>query len=216
MFASVLPGDAQAALALLGQKNPFPAETYLAGGSALALQYGHRRSVDFDFFTPTAFDPKKLATSLSLVGSFQTDVAKGISLLGTFQGVKLSCFCYEYPLIQQPLSYLGISIAHPDDIGPMKLVAVCDRGTKRDFVDIYTLVQHGMSLDAMFALYEKKYRLLESNQYTLVRAIGYLDEAELTDMPEMLVSLSWDTVKQFFIAESVRLGKQYIEGRSAG
>lgn len=212
MFASVLPGDAQAALAVLGQKNPFPSETYLAGGSALALQYGHRRSVDFDFFTPTAFDPKKLAASLSLIGSFQADLAKGISLLGTFQGVKLSCFRYEYPLIQRPLSYLGISIAHPDDIGPMKLVAICDRGIKKDFVDIYTLVQNGMSLDAIFALYEKKYGLLDSNRYTLVRAIGYFDEAELTDMPEMLTSLSWDEVKRFFVAESMRLGKQYIEG----
>lgn len=212
MFASVLPGDAQAALALLGQSDPFPPETYLAGGSALALQYGHRRSVDFDFFTPTAFDPKKLATSLSLVGSFQTDLAKGTSLLGTFQGVKLSCFRYEHPLIQRPLSYLGISIAHPDDIGPMKLVAICDRGTKKDFVDLYTLVQNGVSLDTAFALYEKKYGLLDSHRYTLIRAIGYLDEAELTDMPEMLTPLSWDEVKLFFIAESVRLGKQYVEG----
>ncbi|MBI5614082.1 nucleotidyl transferase AbiEii/AbiGii toxin family protein [Candidatus Gottesmanbacteria bacterium] len=212
MFESVLPKNAQTALALLGNSNPFPSDTYLAGGSALALHFGHRKSVDFDFFTPTAFDPKKLSESLSLLGSFDEEVAKGISLIGKFQGVKLSCFQYQYSLLKQPLVHLGVLVAHPNDIAPMKLVAICDRGTKKDFVDIYTMVQNGLTLEDMFTLYDKKYGLLESNRYTLCKALGYLDEADLTDMPEMLISLSWKEVKQFFIAQAMRLGKQYIEG----
>ncbi|MBI3577373.1 nucleotidyl transferase AbiEii/AbiGii toxin family protein [Candidatus Gottesmanbacteria bacterium] len=215
MFGSVLPDNAQAALALLGQNKPFPADTYLAGGSALALQLGHRRSVDFDFFTPTPFNAKKLSKSLSALGVFQEEVALGISLIGIFQGVKISCFQYEYPLIHRAIAYQNIAIAHPHDIAPMKLVAITDRGVKKDFVDLYAIIHQGVSLDEMFIFYEQKYHLLESNKYTILKALGYFEEADQTDMPEMLIPLTWEEVKGFLSKESMQLAKKLLEGTTS-
>lgn len=60
MFESALSGNAQNSLALLGSSKVLPAKTYLAGGTALALQLGHRISVDFDFFTPNSFNQAAL------------------------------------------------------------------------------------------------------------------------------------------------------------
>lgn len=211
MFGSVLPEDAQTALALLGEKKPFSAGTYLAGGSALALYLGHRKSVDFDFFTPTEFDPIKLSADLAVIGNFEEEVAKGITLIGKFQGVKLSCFHYNYPLLAIPDSYLNIDVADQRDIAAMKLVAITDRGTKKDFIDIYTLAHHNFPLEEMFVFYDKKYHLLETNRYTIIKALNYFDEADTTDMPEMLITLTWEEVKEFFIAESMRLAKKYLE-----
>lgn len=212
MFAAVLPQAAQAALAVLG-KSGVVKDAYLAGGSALALQFGHRQSVDFDFFSPNTFVLEELVASLKALGPFTPSFAKGNSLIGIFSGVKMSYFYYQYPLIAKPLVYTNVTIAHPHDIATMKLVAIMDRSTKKDFVDLYTLAHRDIPLDRMFELYDQKYHVLEENVYSIIRALRYFDEIETSDVPKMLTSLSWEEVRQFFIAESVRLGKKYLEGK---
>ncbi|OGG23845.1 hypothetical protein A3A79_01415 [Candidatus Gottesmanbacteria bacterium RIFCSPLOWO2_01_FULL_43_11b] len=212
MFTSVLPSHAQAALAVLG-KSRFFRNAYLAGGTALALWFGHRESIDFDFFSPVVFDPVKLSQKLSSVGSFTVEFAKGISLIGEFNGVKMSYFQYDYPLLAPTTDVLGISIAHIHDIAAMKLVAICDRSTKKDFIDLYTLVHHDIPFERMFSLYEKKYRVFEANKFTIIKSLTYFEGADADTMPRMLTALSWDEVKRFFIAESMRLGKKFLEGK---
>jgi hypothetical protein len=212
MFAAVLSDDAKSALAILG-KCGIVADAYLAGGSALALHYGHRKSEDLDFFSPKPFDPRAMSATLSTRGRFVASLAEGISLIGEFQGVKYSYFQYQYPLLYPTISFSAVSLADPRDIAAMKIAAVMDRGTKRDFVDLYELSHKGISIEDMFVLYDKKYRALENNIFSILRSIGYFDDAEKGDMPQMLISLSWETVKEFFIAESMRLGKRYIEGQ---
>lgn len=210
MFAHVLSETAQAALALLG-KSGLLKDAYLAGGSALALHFGHRLSVDFDFFTAKQFDPHALSRQLSAKGRFEEELAKGISLIGKFEAVKFSCFEYNYPLIATPSTFLNVTIAHPHDIAAMKLVAICDRGTKRDYIDLYMLTKQGISLDDMCIYYDKKYHKLKQNIYTLLKALIYFDEADNTEMPQILKPVSWDEVKRFFTAESLRLAKKYLE-----
>ena len=210
MFARTLSDTAQATLALLG-KSGLVQNAYLAGGSALALHYGHRISVDLDFFSQKQFIPSKLEKSLKQIGTFHTTFAKGISLLGEFQGTKFSYFQYEYPLIAKTTSFNNVAIAHPHDIASMKLVAIVDRSTKKDFVDLYELTKHDVSMDRMMGLYEQKYHVREENMYTLIRALRYFDEIDKSTMPEMLVPRMWDDIKRFFIAESVRLAKKYLE-----
>ncbi len=211
MFTAVLSKDAQAALALLG-KSGVVREGYLAGGSALALHFGHRRSVDFDFFTPASFDPKKVSNMLSSLGTFTEEVAKGISLIGVFEGIKMSYFQYNYPLLASTEQFLGVTVAHPKDIAAMKLVAITDRSTKKDFIDVYTLAKRGISLDTIFLLYEQKYHLFDANRFTLIKSLTYFEEADSDIMPEMLTPVSWDEIKRFFITESMRLAKKYLEG----
>src|SRR3989338_6755933 len=155
MFGSVLSDSAQTALALLGESG-LVAKAYLAGGSALALHFGHRYSLDFDFFTPDSFDPLKLSKKLQRIGKFEETLAKGISLIGMFQSVKFSYFQYEYPLIFPTTKFLEVNLANPKDIAAMKLVAIMDRGTKRDFIDLYELTKQGISLEKMFDRSEER------------------------------------------------------------
>ncbi len=209
MFAGTLSDHAKATLALLG-KSGLVKDAYLAGGSALALHLGHRYSIDFDFFTPKKFDPLKLSKSFNKIGEFREDLAKGISLIGTLNGVKLSYFEYDYPLIAKPGEFLNVSIADVSDIAAMKIVAIMDRGTKKDFVDLFELVNNGYKVEKIFSYYQKKYGKFTNNIYSIIKSLQYFDDAEKTEMPQMIKKISWGEVKDFFAKESIRLGKKYI------
>jgi len=211
MFRTVLSKNAYDALALLGKTKILPEKTFLAGGTALALQIGHRISQDFDFFTPTSFKSEDLMTKLNKIGNFVlTEKQFKDTLLGLFNGVKFSIFLYPYPLIDKPIDYLGIKLASLKDIAAMKLAAIMDRGTKRDFIDLYFLVNNNISLDEMFVFYDEKFKALESNLYSLLKSLTYFDDAEKSDMPEMLKKISWKEVKDFLKKEVVRVAKKWI------
>lgn len=96
------------------------------------------------------------------------------------------------------------------DIAAMKLAAVMDRGTKKDFIDIYELVIRGIDLETMFRFYEKKYGVFEDNRYSLIKSLQYFDDAQRSEMPNMIRKISWEQVKDFFASESMRLAKKYI------
>lgn len=209
MFAGTLSLDAKTALALLG-KSKLVKDAYLAGGSALALYFGHRYSHDLDFFSKKKFDPIKLSHTLSKSGSFKEEVAKGISLIGTFNKVKFSYFQYDYPQIAPLRNFMDVYLAHPHDIAAMKINAVMDRGTKRDFVDMFELVKAGFSIEKIFSFYEKKYGKLSNNIFSIIKSLQYFDDAENSDMPQMIKKITWGEVKDFFAKESMRLAKKYI------
>ena len=92
----------------------------------------------------------------------------------------------------------------------MKLVAIMDRGTKKDYVDLYELIQRGITTEKMIDFYEKKYGKWEENQFSVIKALSYFDEAEESEMPHMIRKVSWETIKQFLAAESLRLAKKYL------
>lgn len=209
MFADTLSGNAQTTLALLG-KSGLVKNAYLAGGSALALHFGHRYSIDFDFFSAKKFDPIKLSRQLQTLGQFKEELAHGISLIGTFNEVKLSYFQYDYPLVTPLDQFKNVNIAGIPDIAAMKIVAIMDRGTKKDFVDLFTLVNNGYSVEKIFSFYTKKYHRLGENIFSIIRSLQYFDDAENSDMPQMVSKISWQEVKDFFARESVRLGKKYL------
>ncbi|PIY68720.1 hypothetical protein COY90_04440 [Candidatus Roizmanbacteria bacterium CG_4_10_14_0_8_um_filter_39_9] len=212
MFATALSKDAQDALALLGKTRLLPKDTYLAGGSALALHYNHRISIDFDFFTPTHFVGKEIIQELNKVGVFELqETAERDTLLGLFNKVKFSLFLYEYPLILKPVLFLDVPIVSPEDIAAMKLSAVMDRGTKKDFIDLYFLSIKGVSVGKGFEYYETKYKALANNVYSLVKALAYFDDAEKMGMPDMIVKIDWEEIKEFFRKEAVSLAEKYLK-----
>lgn len=211
MFTTVLSKNATRALALLGKNKVLPLNTYLAGGSSLALQFGHRISVDFDFFTPSQFKSDDIVKRLNSLGDFSLQEAqKENTILGLFNNVRFSLFLYNYPLIFKPIKYLGINLADPRDIVAMKLVAIMDRGTKKDYIDLYFLNKKGIKLDKAFKYYDKKYHKLANNIYSLLKSLVYFDEAEISDMPKMIEKVNWEEVKSFFKKEVVRLANKYI------
>lgn len=210
MFGTVLSDDATKTLAILG-KSGFLKDAYLAGGSGLALHLGHRISIDFDFFSDVPFQPEYLAKQLQTIGNFKPEVVKGISLIGSFEGIKFSYFGYDYPLIEKTTQYVDISVADPKDIAAMKLVAITDRSTKKDYIDLYMIAQKLHPLETMLALYDQKYKLFDANRFTLIKSLTFFQDAEETEMPHMLIPLKWEEVKQFFTSESLRLGKKCLE-----
>ncbi len=210
MFTKTLSENAQKSLALLG-KDVLPPNTYLAGGSALALHFGHRISIDFDFFTDVFFSSEKLAKDLTKIGNFKLQTVLKDTLLGTFNGIKFSIFYYQYPLLFQAVDYQGISIADSKDIAAMKIAAVMDRGTKKDFIDLYFLSKKGISLESCFEYYEKKYKALANNLYSIITSLSYFIDAENSEMPKMLEKVDWEEIKGFFGKEAIRLGKKYLE-----
>ena len=209
MFGSTLSDHAQKTLALLG-KSGLVNQAYLAGGSALALHFGHRYSFDFDFFSPDEFDPIKLSSELKKLGKFKTTTAKGISLIGEFNTVKISYFQYNYPLIGKKTEFLNVYIASIMDIAAMKIVAIMDRGTKKDFVDLFELNKQGFDTDKVFEFYDKKYHVLKENKYSIIRSLQYFDDAENSEMPEMIRPITWEEVKDFFAKETIKLAKKEI------
>lgn len=180
---------------------------YLAGGTAVALHLGHRRSIDLDWFTEGELDdPQRYAAQLRADGVEWTtrQTAPG-TLHGAVDGVKVSFLSYHYPLLAEPtpITGYGCQMASLDDLACMKLAAVAQRGSKKDFVDVWALAEHGFHLERMVADYQQKYATEDISH--LVTSLSYFDDAEREPMPSMLVAVDWSAVK----AELRRLVKAF-------
>lgn len=184
-------------------------KSYLAGGTALALHLGHRLSVDLDFFTKEEFDEQILSQNLQLLPEFKEDGTAWRTVWGKIGDTKFSLFYYQYPLIKETILFNGIQVLDKEDIAAMKIHALEDRGTKRDFVDLYFLARE-FSLEQMLGFYDQKYGVLKNHFYTIVRSLDYFAEAEIEDMPDMLIPVSWEEVKKFFQNQALSLAKNTL------
>ena len=208
MFPGTLSHHAQNTLALLGTSGVLHA-AYMAGGYALALQLGHRTSIDFDFFSESEFDSRLIHAQLKRIKTYTASNQTPKTMVGLFDKVKFSLFHYPYPLIGPQKKIYGVKLASIEDIAAMKLVAITDRATKKDYIDLFFLGKV-FSFEHMFDVYEKKYHLLQSNLYTLMKSLQFFTDAEATDMPKMIKHITWEEVKKFFRQETLRLAKKYI------
>jgi len=178
---------------------------YLAGGTACALQIGHRISVDLDFFIPREFNAKELTRSLKKIGKFELDRQSWGTILGDFEKVKFSIFVYKYPALFPFKSLYGINILDLRDIAAMKIDAISTRGIKRDFIDLYFICQKGISLNEILSLYDRKYGSLASNLVHIQKSLVYFVDAEASTIPKMLKKAAWEKVKRYFEGEVKRL-----------
>ena len=165
----------------------------LVGGTALALQYGHRQSVDLDFFGTPAADQDDLLAMVEKMGPYRLRNRTKNILQLIVNDIMVDIVDYsQYPWIDAPVCHEGITRASPQDIAAMKINAVEGRGTKKDFVDIYQLLQH-YSLDDLLAFYSQKYP-----NYSLFRALlslNYFDDADPQTMPKMFIPAGWEEIK---------------------
>lgn len=180
---------------------------YLAGGTAIALHLGHRRSEDFDWFVPAPGPPSHVIVSAIGEAGLHLDVddlSPG-TLLGRIQGVKMSFFEYPYPLIEPTLDWTEAhaTLASLRDLGAMKLLAIAQRGSRKDFVDVYELLRSGGDLKTMLTDFQTKFGVTET--ISVKRGLVYFDDAEREPMPEMLVPLSWVDLKHRLLADVQRL-----------
>lgn len=197
MFENTLIGKSKDHLALLSRSELFQ-DAYLAGGTTVALQLGHRISVDFNFFTRKEFVSRNVAQDLARLGSFKEEQADRGTVLGDFEGVRLSLFFYPHALIDRPVRYLDINLASLRDIAAMKIDAIGSRGARRDFIDMYFICHSGYPLSNILEFYDQKYGILASNLVHIKKSLIYFEDAEREAMPRMLKEVEWRQVKKYF------------------
>lgn len=202
MFEQVLAQPAQSLLERLGE-TPALKPFYLAGGTGLALQLGHRLSVDLDWFAREEFDGVSLAKELEPTGKIQVIDQKPGTLVAEIDRIEIGFYRYDFPLLDPVLEFRGAALASWRDILCMKMTAVGQRSAKRDFVDIYFGLQKGMTLRTLFDLMKKKYEAVEYSEYHLLRSLTYFDEIDDEPMPQMLTEVSWAEIQEF-VEDQVR------------
>jgi hypothetical protein len=164
----------------------------LVGGTGLALQLGHRKSVDIDLFGKVNFEYDNCSEDLAIVGKItRIKESKYINII-KIGDIKVDFVNYKYPWIGDLKSNDGIRLASIEDIAAMKLNAITGRGTKKDFVDLYFLLKL-FSFEQLFSFYEKKYD--DGNVFLVRKSIPYFRDAERNEMPEMLIKVSWGEIK---------------------
>ena len=185
----------QAALAKLGPVLRAHG-AYLAGGTALALQLGHRRSVDLDFFVSSSgFDFAALERELTETLPFQSLGSEANALHGKLHGVRVLVMKYEYLRLRRVrrCTSLGCDMAALDDIGTMKLAAICHRRTKKDFVDLWALLNSGKSLSRLLRDFQKRFHV--HDLAVVMRRLIYSDDVDDSRMPQMIGKIRWGAIK---------------------
>lgn len=184
---------------------------YLAGGTALALQVGHRQSVDLDFFTQQkVFRELEVERTLQNTGSWQTTYRERGTIYGVFRGAKVSLIAY--PFFQpkkEKLHYGTISVLLPADIASMKIVAISQRGRKRDFFDLYWYCQNREPLAQVILRAVNQYPGQDKNINHIIKSLSYFADAEDDPEPKLFFKASWPAVKKFFREQAKGLVKEF-------
>lgn len=172
----------------------------LAGGTAIALHLGHRKSVDFDFFTERTFSTDKVFQEIRRLGfEVKTLQEEKGTLTITADGVKISLFHYPYPLLEKKADLNGIPVAGLIDIASMKLLAITQRGAKRDFVDLYFILQDIPFTKAGGNMI-KRFGADRINPLVIGKSLVYFNDAESDPEPDYLgKKKDWKVIKKFFV-----------------
>jgi len=198
-------------LAWFGRKS-FLRRFYLGGDTALALQLGHRRSFDLDFFS--MIDPvhkltrEKIITILTKKYGHLIENADG-NLLLLAESIHVGFFSYGYALLEPGPEFRNIQLASLLDLGLMKLDALMGRGSRKDFIDLYALSQT-IPFDTLLQAGARKYPQMRDFALMAVESMVSFENAERDVPPEMLMDMPWGDVKAFFITEVKRLGKNWF------
>ncbi len=174
---------------------PFASGTRLVGGTALALQYGHRNSIDLDFFGRLTEDCEEMEQALRDLGRLQ--ILKSTPKIRVYQvdNVKVDFVDYSrYNWIDAAVCEDGIVLASPKDIAAMKVNAIEGRGTKKDFIDIYALL-HRYSLDSILGFYSEKYP--EHSIFRAIMSLSYFNDADEQISPQTFDLPTWEEMKAF-------------------
>ncbi len=181
------------------QSLPYMRGFNLAGGTALALYLGHRRSIDIDLFGISSFDEQLLLDQLAPDLNFSLQFAARNTLKGSIEGIKTDILAHRYPLIDEVVHSDSLILLSIPDIAAMKLNAIALSGQRvKDFVDIYFLLER-YTLDEMLDFYRRKYTL--QNDAIVLKSLAWFEDAELADWPVILKEpgLRWNKVKKRLI-----------------
>jgi predicted nucleotidyltransferase component of viral defense system len=184
---------------------------YLAGGTALALQLGHRLSVDLDFFSPTEDVPAMRHMLEKALASFHPTLADSAwgNLVYLARNVRVGFYGYGYELIAPLVETHEARLASIEDIALMKLDALLARAARKDFYDLYFICQK-VSLRKILDLAPKKYPSTRDFETQTVKRLTYFDNAEQDPDPAVLQPASWEAVKKYFMEQAKDIGRGWL------
>lgn len=166
---------------------------YLVGGTAIALQLGHRKSIDLDLFTEEFFDNSTLLGVLAANFEISVELEEPNMLITTIEGIKVDFVKMGYPILFPSLLIEGVRLLDQRDIAAMKLKAIAQRGSKKDFFDIHFLLDQ-MSLETMISMFKQKFKMHEV--FHIVKSLTYFEDAEQSANPVVFdKSVTWQKVK---------------------
>lgn len=167
----------------------------LAGGTALALYLGHRKSIDIDMFTGQDFDVPILRDHLVKEYGFKEDVIDKQTLKGFIDDIKVEFLGYRYPNVFQVIETGGMRLYSTGDIAAMKLSAISYNGTRlKDFVDIAFLSAE-MSLQEMLSYFAEKYP--NSSTISAVKGLLYHDDIDFSVSVTLIKgTFNWEKIRE--------------------
>ena len=190
--------------------------SYLGGGTALALQLGHRKSDDLDFFVTEEFDDLSFRRNVQLEGLdtlVVNQTPNHTELMN--QSIRLDFIKERIPL-KFPLKTLhrqteNIMIADPKDIGRMKIMAIGSRGSKKDFIDLYCLTRKIITLESLIMVAIEENRGVKYSKFLFLKGLVDFEEAEREGHLAMIWGISWEEVKSSLIEEVKKIAKKVQE-----
>ncbi|ODS30696.1 MAG: hypothetical protein SCARUB_04193 [Candidatus Scalindua rubra] len=174
---------------------------YLAGGTALSLFLGHRISIDLDFFTPNDFLAAPLSEALNQLGPYVPIDVKNNSLVCKVKEVQFSLFKYGYPLLCPFEFYSNISIASLRDIAAMKIGAIGDRGARKDFYDLYAILNYtSIKIENILKDVCTKFSIPKDSLYHYIKALAFFEDSrkEPDIQPLVKLDVKWEDIELFF------------------
>ena len=209
-----LTPNTQSAFHLLGEQE-VTRRFYLAGGTGLALHLGHRFSADLDFFSENpnsmGLDDRAAIRRPLEHPTLAITYDKDGTFVATWQGVGVSFFRLDQVPVVLPFPVLDpIRVASVKEIGAMKLAAIIGRGTRKDFVDLYFILQQ-VPLEDLFRVAAVKYARVRTFAMSATRAMAYFEDAESLPIPQMLDPTPWSQMKRFLVKQATQAGRQHLE-----
>lgn len=176
------------------ENNPIFKDFYLAGGTALALQLGHRKSIDLDWFTGEFPKHEQIKQAFAENAPIIIHESHG-TIDMVIKDVKISFLEYKYPLLKPLVEFESIKMASILDIACMKISAVSSRGSKKDFVDLYFVMQT-TPLSEIIEAFNQKFSQVSYQENHLLKSLVYFEDAEEDPDPDFLVDISWNEIKK--------------------
>ncbi len=185
---------------------------YLAGGTALSLQIGHRLSVDLDFFSPTEDIPSTREVIEKTLNPFQimlTDSSWG-NLVYIVNNVRVGFYGYGFPLIAPLIETENIRLASIEDVALMKFDALLGRASRKDFYDLYYICKY-LSLRELLNKAPQKYPSVRDFEVQVVKRLVFFENAENETNPVLLNEIDWQSVKNFFIDQAKVIEQGWLQ-----
>lgn len=180
----------------------FFSDFILVGGTALALQIGHRNSIDLDFFGNKNIEEDLIINELEKFGNVIKLTSTKNIFICTVDGIKVDFVNHNYKFLDSYILDEGIKMATKRDISAMKLNAIEGRGTKKDFIDLYFLLDH-LTLSEMIDSYLEKFP--NHTDFMMLKSLTYFDDAESFPQPIMFKDFDWENCKNKITQEFLKL-----------